>query len=342
MARASLSVGFSSPSWEAIMEENRELEPKQSEEPVATGTRGSRWPVTVTVALLLAVLFSFIYAFRQRDRAQQLAADQVQMASALDQTRSQLDALAQKVSSLSTTRPAAPAAPVTAETKPSATATAHGRARRARVVEDARWKKMQQQLEDQQQQLQQTQQDLDTARNEMSDNLNSTRDDLNGSIARTHDELVALEKKGERDYHEFDLTKSKRFEHVGPILLSLRKANTKHKYYDLMMLVNDDTLAKKHVDLYEPIWIYPADSPQPIQLVVNHISKNAVHGYVSEPKYNGTGTQAANASSAASATPASQAPSGSTTGTATTNPESTDSGTPNLERRPEPNPQLRF
>ena len=52
-----------------------------------------------------------------------------------------------------------------------------------------------------------------------------------------------------------------------------------------MMLVEDMHLAKKNVNLYEPVVFYPADSTQPLQLVVNRIGKDAVHGYVSEPKY---------------------------------------------------------
>jgi hypothetical protein len=41
--------------------------------------------------------------------------------------------------------------------------------------------------------------------------LTNARTELSGSIAHTHDELVLLEKKGKRNYVEFDLTKSKQF-----------------------------------------------------------------------------------------------------------------------------------
>jgi hypothetical protein len=141
-------------------------------------------------------------------------------------------------------------------------------------VEDPRWKKMQGQLDDQAKQIDATHQDLVSARTE-----------LQGSIATTHDELVLLEKKGERSYFEFDLDKSKQFQREGPVGVRLAKANTKHDYADLEMLVDDFKVSKKHVNIYEPVVFYSADSKIPVELVINGISKNHIHGYVSEPKY---------------------------------------------------------
>ncbi len=51
------------------------------------------------------------------------------------------------------------------------------------------------------------------------------------------------------------------------------------------MLVDDIRLDKKHVNLYEPVWITLADRTQPLELVVNQISKDSVAGYLTEPKY---------------------------------------------------------
>jgi hypothetical protein len=133
--------------------------------------------------------------------------------------------------------------------------------------------------------LKETQDQVAKNRSDLEGNLNSTRDELNGSIAKTHEELVALAKRGERSYFEFDLTKSKEFQRVGPITLSLRKADTKHKNYNLEMIVDDNRLSKKNVNLYEPIWIHTENDSQPIQVVVNRVEKNVVHGYVSAPKY---------------------------------------------------------
>ncbi|HLI33447.1 MAG TPA: hypothetical protein VKW70_00260 [Terriglobia bacterium] len=132
-----------------------------------------------------------------------------------------------------------------------------------------------------------TQQDLARTRADLENNLDSTRstvNDLSGSIARNHAELVALEQLGQRNYYEFDLYKSKRFQREGPISLSLRHTSTKHRNYDVVLLIDDFKLTKKHVNLYEPVRFMTAKGQQATELVVNQIGKNHVHGYVSVPK----------------------------------------------------------
>ena len=37
--------------------------------------------------------------------------------------------------------------------------------------------------------------------------------------------------------------------------------------------------------LYEPVVFYSSDRKLPVELVINSISKNHIHGYISEPKY---------------------------------------------------------
>jgi hypothetical protein len=126
---------------------------------------------------------------------------------------------------------------------------------------------------------------INSARDDLNGKIDSARDDLNGSIARTHDEVVALQKRGEQNIYEFKLIKSKEMHRVGPLSISLRSANAKRKTYDLSMMVDDNALSKRNVNLYEPVWITLSDRPQPVQLVVNHVEKNEIEGYVSEPKY---------------------------------------------------------
>ena len=86
--------------------------------------------------------------------------------------------------------------------------------------------------------------------------------------------------------------------HAGPLSLTLRKTDTKHANVDLMLLVNDQEISKKGVNLYEPVWIYETQNAQPLQVVINKIEKNWVHGYVSAPKY-GRAELSANSASAA-------------------------------------------
>jgi len=214
----------------------------------------------------------------------------------------------------------APEQPKPEETKseethrPAQAGTTH-KARRPHALENQSWKKIENQLAEQQKAIATTQQDLEKSRTDLEGKLTSTHDELSGSIAKTHDELVALERKGERKYYEFDLEKSKQFQHVGPLSLSLRKTNTKHEYYDMALVVDDRELNKKHVNLYEPVWIYPADSHQPLEVVVNRITKDGVHGYVSAPKYAESENAAAGAEagSESAATSSMSGGSGSTT-----------------------------
>jgi hypothetical protein len=117
------------------------------------------------------------------------------------------------------------------------------------------------------------------------DDLANTRTELQGSIAKTHDELVLLQRKGERNYYEFDVDKSGEFQRQGPISIRLKKANTKHEYADLELMVDDFKVSKKHVNIDEPVVFYPGDERTPVELVINSIGKNRIRGYVSEPKY---------------------------------------------------------
>jgi hypothetical protein len=317
-------------------DESREEFTQRPDAPVRT----IPWAAIVAAVLAWALLISLGYDRHEKNTARNLTRDlasqQQDMSAALNQARSQIDALTAKVNSLN--RPPAAAAAV-----PPAATRAQSVARRPRVVEDRRWKKMQDQLAAQQKEIDTTQQNLEQARSELANNLNSTKDELDGSIAKTHDELVALEKKGERNYYEFDLTKSKQFKRVGSISLSLRKTNTKHDYFDLAMIVDDFTLDKKHVNLYEPVLVYPSDSQQPLELVTNRIDKNGIHGYISEPKYKesasaATGTTGSSggtvpeASSATDSSPASTAGAQGSSDSAPANKTDAD-----LPHRPEPN-----
>jgi len=248
----------------------------------------NRGLVIAVIVLACAAAVGLFYAFRERSDAQRLAASQEQASSALSQTRSQVDALNSQLNDISA-RLAAQQQQKAAEAA-AASAARTGRAARGKRTaqvrrEDPRWKNVQAQLDEEKKQLASTQQDLEKTRSDLQSSLSSTRDELGGTIAKTHDELVELEKRGERNYYEFDLTKSKGFKRVGSMSLSLRKTSTKHGNYTLVMLVDDVPLTKKSVNLYEPVVFYPPDSTQALQLVVNQIGKDEVHGYVSEPKF---------------------------------------------------------
>jgi hypothetical protein len=256
---------------EVVMDERRDNRRTEIEgTPSATHT--SRRVITAALALIAIVGLALGYGYQQRRAASGATSDNASMNTTIKQMQGRIDALTAKLNEVTSAPPAAhPAVDPTP-------------AKRRAAVENKRFKQLETQLTDEQQQLKDTQDQLAHQGADLEGNLNSTRDELNGSIARTHDELVALEQKGERSYFEFDLMKAKHFQRLGPVALSLRKADAKHKNYDLAMVVNDDQISKKHVNLYEPVWIAGTDAAQ-VQVVVNKIDKNHVHGYVSAPKY---------------------------------------------------------
>ncbi len=232
----------------------------------------TRWLVILGLLFLATAIFGGGYAYQQSVATSDLTVQNQALHTTIDQMRNQIGALTAKLDQLNAPPPAQ-AQTAKRTTSPSS------------AVQDRRMKQVQSQLAEQKKQLKETQDQLTAAKSDLEGKLGSTRDELNGSIARTHEELVALEKRGERKYYEFDLSKSKSFQREGPIQISLRKADSKHQSYDLMMLVDDHQLSKKKVDLYEPIWLHQSDQPQPVQVVVNKIDKNTIHGYVSAPRY---------------------------------------------------------
>jgi hypothetical protein len=268
------------------------------------------------------------YGWLQHDTARQLISERGELSAALAQAKSQEDALTAKVNALNVAQAQEAAARAQTEAVKNAQFpprsgevsrhTTHQAAARPAPADDPRWKQVQQQLGDQQKELadsqkriDETQANLDRAKSEMEGNLQSARSELGSDIARNHAELVTLEKKGERNYYEFSFEKSKTYHHTGPISIALRKADAKHEYCDLQMLVDDREITRKHVNLYESITFYPEGYPLPLELVINRIDKDSVHGYVSEPKYRSTERAAAPAPPASAAsvttpTPAAQ------------------------------------
>jgi uncharacterized coiled-coil protein SlyX len=237
----------------------------------------TRWLVILGLLFVAAAAIGGGYAYKESMATSDLAVENRSLHSTIDQMRNQIGTLTEELNRVVTAPPAQTAVPSAPVAKRTASAGSN--------PQDRRMKQVQSQLAAQQKLLKETQDQIATAKSDLEGKLGATRDELNGSIARTHDELVSLEKRGERSYFEFDLSKSKNFQREGPIQISLRKADSKHQSYDLMMLVDDHELSKKKVDLYEPIWLHESDQPQPVQVVVNQIDKNRIHGYVSAPKY---------------------------------------------------------
>jgi hypothetical protein len=219
------------------------------------------------------------YAIHERHTAQNLAAQNQQATTELNATKHEVSDLSAKVNMLVARNEAQAAAP--APSAQTATASRPPAGHRLIRREDPRFKKLQSQIDAQGKEIDQTRRDLASTQGDLA----NTRTELTGSIAHTHDELVLLEKKGEQNYTEFDLLKSKEFHREGPFEIRLKKADSKHQFADMELLADDRNLTQKHVNLYQPVMFSTPDSPRPVEVVINQISRNHIHGYVAAPKY---------------------------------------------------------
>jgi len=275
--------------------------------PVEEAHNSSSWgSKAVAIVFVLVAGVAGGYGWLQHNAAQQMVSERAELSAALAQAKTQEDALLAKVNALNVAQAQVEAARAQTEAAkneqfPPRTQAAPRHFAHKAVVnhapppDDPRWQVVQGQLADQQKQLADnqkqiadTQANLDQAKSDLEGNLQSARTELSGDIARNHTEVVALEKKGERNYFEFNFEKSKTYHHAGPVSISLRKADAKHEYCDLQMLVDDREITRKHVNLFESVSFYPQGYPQPLEVVINHIDKDSVQGYVSEPKYRAT------------------------------------------------------
>jgi hypothetical protein len=118
--------------------------------------------------------------------------------------------------------------------------------------------------------------------------LQSTIGDLgvqSGLIARNHDEVQELRRMGERDIFEFTLAKSEKGpRHVGPILVQLRKVDTKKFRFTLNVVADDKSIEKKDKTVGEPVQFYVRGARAPYEIVVFEVSKDTAKGYLSTPK----------------------------------------------------------
>lgn len=116
---------------------------------------------------------------------------------------------------------------------------------------------------------------------------------MSGLIARNHDDLEELKRRGDRNYYEFTLQKSKKPDRVGPVQILLKKTDAKRSQYTITVLADDKAIEKKDKTSGEPVQFYMKGSPRltPYEIVVFDVSKNKITGYLSAPKDTTASTQ---------------------------------------------------
>src|SRR5438552_3282538 len=91
--------------------------------------------------------------------------------------------------------------------------------------------------------------DLDATR----EDLTNSKKELSGQIAHNAGELAELRRRGEREYFEFDMNKSKEFAHISDVLVQLRKTDVKKQKFDVVIQADDMSVTKKDRTANEPV-----------------------------------------------------------------------------------------
>jgi hypothetical protein len=109
---------------------------------------------------------------------------------------------------------------------------------------------------------------------------------MSGLIARNHDDLEELKRKGDRNYFEFTIQKSKTAQRVGPVQIALNKTDQKKSKYTITVLADDKSIEKKDKTSGEPVQFYVKGTAHlsPYEIVVFDVGKNQITGYLSTPK----------------------------------------------------------
>lgn len=124
--------------------------------------------------------------------------------------------------------------------------------------------------------------DLDTTKKD----LQMAKSEFGTLIARNHEEVEELRRKGERDYVEFTLNGKGKPEKIGNVTVEIRGVNEKKSQFSIALTVEDKRYEKKNRSANEPIFFYIQGARLPEELVVNKVAKNKITGYLSIPKAN--------------------------------------------------------
>ena len=105
-----------------------------------------------------------------------------------------------------------------------------------------------------------------------------------GLVATNGKELEILKHKGDRNYYDLNLTKGAKPYPISGISLELKKADTKHSKYTLVVESDDKKIEKKDKNVDEPVQFYTGKDKLLYELVINTVNKNQVVGYLATPK----------------------------------------------------------
>jgi cell division protein FtsB len=118
---------------------------------------------------------------------------------------------------------------------------------------------------------------------------------MSGLIARNKDDLEDLKRRGDRNYYEFTIQRSKTAQRVGPVQMSLNKTDPKKAKYTVTVIADDKTIEKKDKTSGEPVQFYVKGTSRmaPYEIVVFDVGKSQITGYLATPKEGGGAAPAA-------------------------------------------------
>jgi hypothetical protein len=106
-----------------------------------------------------------------------------------------------------------------------------------------------------------------------------------GLVATNANELAALKLRGERNYIDVKLGKTKAPVRFADVTLLLKKTDPKHDKYTVDVNADDKLTEKKDKSINEPVQFYTAKGGRtPYELVINQVGKDQIVGYLSMPK----------------------------------------------------------
>src|SRR5580704_8360314 len=131
---------------------------------------------------------------------------------------------------------------------------------------------------------------------------------MSGLIAHNRDDLEELKRRGDRNYYEFKVTKSKTPQRVGPVQVTLNKTDQKKGKYTMTVFVDDRSIEKRDKTAGEPVQFYLKGSSRmaPYEIVVFDVGKNDITATFPLPKegVGGGGGSSAPAAATPAAAPA--------------------------------------
>jgi len=128
---------------------------------------------------------------------------------------------------------------------------------------------------------------------------------MSGLIAHNRDDLEELRRRGDRNYFEFTVQKSKHSQRVGPVQVTLLRTDPKRSKYTINVVADDKTIEKRDKTSGEPVQFYVKGSQRmaPYEIVVFDVGRNQITGYLATPKESGPSAPAATPAPAAAAAP---------------------------------------